>query len=136
MDTRPFVVAPQQRPPVLNVMGAKITALAPESAMTDLQLTYQTGEEGIGPPPHQHDWDESFFITKGEVLFSCAGSTARCGVGTLVHVPGGTIHAFRFGPGGGELLEITGRGSKAIQMFTGISASAMPTSTPANSDGE
>ena len=121
MSTKPFVVAPDQRPPALSVMGAKITALAPETAITDLQITYQTGEEGIGPPPHRHDWDESFFVTKGEILLTCGGDTARCKVGTLVHVPAGTMHAFSFGPGGGELLEITGRGSHAIQMFTGIS---------------
>ena len=89
--------------------------------MTDLQITYQTGEEGIGPPPHRHDWDESFFVTKGEILFSCGGTTSSCKAGTLVHVPAGTMHAFSFGSGGGELLEITGRGSNAIRMFTGIS---------------
>lgn len=126
MSTQPFVVRPDQRPPALKVMGARITPLAPETAMTDLQLTYQAGEEGIGPPPHRHDWDESFFITKGEVRFTCGGQTSSCGIGTLVHVPAGTVHAFSFGPGGGELLEITGRGSNAIGMFTAISQNNPP----------
>lgn len=121
MSTKPFVVGPDQRPPALDVMGARITALAPETAMTDLQITYQTGEEGIGPPPHSHDWDETFFVIRGDVRFTCAGTTSNCNVGTLVHVPAGTTHAFSFGPGGGELLEITGRGSNAIGMFTAIS---------------
>lgn len=121
MSTKPFVVAPDQRPPTLNVMGARITPLAAESAISDMQLTYQTGDEGIGPPPHSHDWDESFFITRGEVCFTCDGSTSTCQAGTLVHVPAGTVHAFRFGPGGGEILEITGKGSNAIGMFTAIS---------------
>ena len=126
MSTKPFVVAPDQRPPALNVMGAKITVLAPETAISDLQLTYQAGEEGIGPPPHNHNWDESFFITKGEVLFTCGGSTSSCRAGTLVHVPAGTIHAFKFGPDGGEILEITGKGSNAIRMFTAISQGISP----------
>lgn len=121
MDIKPFIVTPDQRPPELTVMGAKITPLAPATAMSDMQLTYQTGEEGIGPPPHRHDWDESFFITKGEVVFSCDGATSICHAGTLVHVPGGTVHAFSFGPGGGEILEITGKNSHAIQMFTEMS---------------
>lgn len=121
MSTKPFVVGPDQRPSALSVMGAKITPLAPEAAMSDLQVTYQTGEEGVGPPPHSHNWDESFFITKGEVLFTCDGSTSKCNAGTFVHVPGGTVHAFSFGPGGGEILEITGKGSNAIRMFTDIS---------------
>lgn len=129
MSTKPFVVTPDQRPPALSVMGARITPLAPETAMSDMQITIQTGEEGIGPPPHSHNWDESFFITRGEVRFTCDGSTSSCMAGTLVHVPAGTVHAFHFGPGGGEILEITGRGSNAIQMFTGISQT-MPSRPP------
>lgn len=121
MSSKPFIVRPEQRPQALSVMGAKITPLAPTAAMRELQLTYQTGEAGIGPPPHSHDWDESFFIVKGEVLFTCDGNTSNCDAGTLVHVPAGTVHAFSFGAGGGEILEITGKGSNAIQMFTEIS---------------
>jgi|SRR5688572_14743592 quercetin dioxygenase-like cupin family protein len=129
MSTKPFVVGPDQRPPALHVMGARITPLAPETAMSDLQITYQTGEEGIGPPPHSHNWDESFFITKGQVLFTCDGNTSCCNAGTLVHVPARTVHAFSFGPGGGEILEITGKGSNAIGMFTEISQK-MPSRPP------
>ena len=40
--------------------------------------------------------------------------------GTFVHVPGGTVHAFSYGPGGGEMLEITGKGSTAVQMFRAV----------------
>lgn len=129
MSAKPFIVRPDQRPRALNVIGAKITVLAPETAISDLQITYQTGEEGIGPPPHSHDWDESFFIIKGEVLFTCDGNTAGCKAGTLVHVPGGTVHAFSFAPGGGEILEITGKGSNAIGMFTAISRKIPPDSS-------
>ena len=121
MGAKSFVVRPEQRPPALDVMGAKITVLAPETAMSDLQITYQKCGEGIGPPPHHHDWDESFFVTKGEVVLTCDSVTTTCPVGTLVHVPAGTVHTFKFGPGGGEMLEMTGRGSGAIQMFTRIS---------------
>jgi quercetin dioxygenase-like cupin family protein len=114
-------------------MGAKITVLAPETAMSDLQITYHAGEEGIGPPPHSHNWDETFFITKGEVLFACNGNTSNCDTGTLVHVPAGTVHAFRFGPGGGEILEITGKGSNAIQTFTSISQKMAATASGSQS---
>jgi hypothetical protein len=30
----------------------------------------------------------------------------------------GTVHAFSFGPGGGEMFEITGKKSNAAAMFT------------------
>ena len=109
---------------MLHVRGARITPLAAETAMSDMQLTYQSGDEGVGPPAHSHNWDESFFITKGEVVFTCDGTTSMCGAGTLVHVPAGTVHAFHFGPGGGEILEITGKGSGAIRMFANMAQAA------------
>ena len=40
--------------------------------------------------------------------------------GTLVHVPRGTVHGFSYGSGGGQMLEITGQGATAAQMFTAI----------------
>ena len=43
-----------------------------------------------------------------------------CMPGSLVHVPRGTVHGFRYGRGGGQMLEITGQGSLAAQMFTAI----------------
>ena len=44
-----------------------------------------------------------------------------CLPGTLVHVPAGTVHGFRYGPGGGEMFELTGQGSMATRMFTALS---------------
>ena len=49
--------------------------------------------------------------------------------GTFVYVPGGIVHAFSYGPGGGEMLEVTGTGSKAIQMFTALDR-AIPPGSP------
>jgi quercetin dioxygenase-like cupin family protein len=53
------------------------------------------------PAPHNHDWDESFCVTRGQVHFTYAGETTMCEAGTLVHVPAGAIHGFSYGPGGG-----------------------------------
>jgi hypothetical protein len=49
-----------------------------------------------------------------------------CTAGTLVHVPVGTVHAFRYGPGGGEMLEITGKRSNAVQVFTTLDREIPP----------
>ena len=46
--------------------------------------------------------------------------------GTLVHLPAGTVHGFRYGAGGGEMLEITGQGSLASKMFTAIDEEIPP----------
>ena len=37
-----------------------------------------------------------------------------------MHVPRGTVHGFRYGSGGGQMLEITGAGALAAEMFTAI----------------
>ena len=49
-----------------------------------------------------------------------------CTAGTFVHVPAGTVHAFRFAPGGGEMIEITGGQSRAVDMFTALARELPP----------
>lgn len=120
MNAKPFVCAPGDRKPGLNVIGTTVTVLASGEDIEDQQITLQSGNEGMGPPPHSHDWDESFYVTKGLIEFTCAGHTSMCSAGTLVHVPAGTVHAFLYGPGGGEMLEITGKRSNAVTMFTAL----------------
>lgn len=126
METRPFVLTPDQRQPALNVLGMQISILASNAATRSFGLTLQQGDEGLGPPPHRHDWDESFYVLGGEVEFLCAGEVQQCGPGTLVYVPSGTVHGFRYGRGGGQMLEITGRNALAAQMFTAVSNEIPP----------
>ena len=126
MNPTKFVVNPNDRSAPLNVIGHKITVLVSESDSQTQQITLQSGDEGVGPPPHRHDWDESFYITRGELRFTCGGEATTCLPGALVHVPGGTIHSFSFGPGGGEMLEITGKGSKAVQLFSALDREIPP----------
>lgn len=120
MSAKPFVLKPRDRKHDLNAIGVRVTVLASGPDIQDQQITEQSGAEGAGPPPHHHDWDESFYVTKGQVKFSCGGETTICPAGTLVHIPAGKVHAFSFGPGGGELLEITGQRSQAAAMFTAV----------------
>jgi quercetin dioxygenase-like cupin family protein len=117
---RPFVLTPNDYQPPLNVLGIRVTVLATNVATQSYEVTLQQGDEGMGPPPHSHRWDESFYVLKGSVEFTCAAETAICGPGTLVHVPAHTVHAFRFGEHGGEMLEMSGQGGLATQMFTAV----------------
>lgn len=126
MSSKQFVVKPDDRRTALNVLGTKVTVLVSESDSKVQQITLQSGVEGMGPPPHSHDWDESFYVTQGQIQFTCAGQTTMCFAGTFVHVPAGTVHAFSYGPGGGEMLEITAAGSKAIQMFSALDRELPP----------
>ena len=96
MKPEPFVVTPETYTEPLNVIGVKITALATANQTQGYEITLQ---EGIGPPPHYHDWDESFFILEGSVNLTCGNQAVSCGPGSLIHVSGGTVHSFQFGRG-------------------------------------
>ena len=120
MTMRPFVLPPEQRERALNVLGTQVTVLASNTATQSYGITLQQGDEGTGPPPHRHDWDEAFFVLKGVIEFVCDGKVSTCTPGTLVHVPRGTVHGFTYGGGGGQMLEITGQGALAAQMFAAV----------------
>jgi len=120
MDHQPVVVTPENYARALNVVGTKVTVLVSRKVTQGFEITLQEGEEGSGPPPHSHKWDEAFFVLRGSVEFICAGDVVMAGVGTLVHVPGGTVHSFRYGNDGGQILEIAGHGASATDLFATI----------------
>jgi quercetin dioxygenase-like cupin family protein len=119
MSVQPFVVKPHDVAPI-SVLGVRITVLAANTATQGYEITLQEGEEGAGPPPHSHDWDESFYVLRGVVEITCEREVMTLGPGSLVHVPRGTVHGYRFGPGGGGMLEISGHGGRATQMFRNV----------------
>jgi hypothetical protein len=126
MKAQPFVVSPNEYPRALNVLGIKVTVLASNTATQAYEITRQQGEKGVGPPPHSHNWDESFYIVAGNVEFNCDGKTVVCFPGTLVHVPAGTVHSFCYLVDGCDVLEFTGQGSIATQMFTAVDREIPP----------
>ena len=117
MDRKPLIVRPGAQPQPLSVLGTSVTVLADNEQTGGLGVTYQQGAAGTGPGPHCHPWDEAFFVTDGSVEFTVGEETDLLEAGSLVVVPGETVHAFRYGPGGGQMLEVTGPGSNAARMF-------------------
>ncbi len=106
--TKPFlIVSPEERDRPLNIAGVSITVLASGAQTGGYEIFHQVGPEGTGPTPHLHPWDESFFVLNGEVVCGVGGAESHAKPGTLVHVPGNTIHWYRFGAGGGEVLSMT-----------------------------
>lgn len=65
-------------------------------------------------------------MLKGSVEINVEGKVQFCTPGTLVHLPAGTVHGYRFGAGGGEMFEMTGSGSTATQMFTDVDREVPP----------
>jgi len=125
MAAKPFVLAPADYPPALNIVGEHVTVLASGDATEGYEIFHQRGPEGSGPPPHSHPWDESFFVTRGQIDFGIGAQSTTASPGTLVHLPAGTVHWFRFGKGGGEMLSMTSR-LGASKMFTDIAREVAP----------
>ena len=125
MAPQPFVTQPSGYPRSLNVVGEHITILASGAATGGYEIFLQEGPEGSGPPPHSHPWDESFYVTSGEVMFGMAGEEKVARAGTLVHLPGGTVHWFRFGKEGGRMISMTSR-EAASAMFDHIDREISP----------
>jgi len=119
---KPFVVSPENRARALAVVGEKITVLASKDDTHGYELFFQDGTRGTGPPPHSHDWDESFFVLNGDIEFGFGGREMLATPGTLVHVPAGTEHWFRFASDRAQMLSVTGSGSGAAAFFTQVDA--------------
>ena len=127
MPAKPFVVTPRDYPPTLDIVGEHVTVLASGERTEGYEVFLQQGPEGSGPPPHSHPWDESFFVTKGRIDFGIGAEATTALPGTLVHLPAGTVHWFRFGAGGGEMVSMTSR-LGASRMFTDMAREIAPES--------
>lgn len=114
---KPLITQEEKRNLPLNVGGFLITVLASEDDTGSYEIFHLNGSEGKGPGPHFHPWDESFFVTKGELHCGVGDQETLALPGTLIHIPGGSVHWFRFGKGGGECISMTSQGN-ASKMFT------------------
>ncbi|HEY5009397.1 MAG TPA: cupin domain-containing protein [Caulobacteraceae bacterium] len=123
--SKPIVVDAASMPRALNVVGEQITVLASGAQTGSYEIFHQAGPEGSGPPPHSHPWDEAFYVIRGEIAFGYDGRELVARPGTLVHLPAGATHWFRFGAGGGEMISMTSR-EGASHMFTDFDREIAP----------
>jgi len=123
---QPLVVTPEARSVALNVVGEQVTVLVSGAQTGGYEIFHQAGPEGAGPPPHTHPWDESFYVVNGQIAFGVEGEETTALPGTLVHLPAGTTHWFRFGQGGGVMISMTSR-EAASHMFSDFDREISPT---------
>jgi mannose-6-phosphate isomerase-like protein (cupin superfamily) len=51
--------------------------------------------QGGGPPPHRHDFEESFIVLQGEIEATFRGVKSTVGAGETVHIPANAPHQFQ-----------------------------------------
>lgn len=95
-----LIVTRQARADAINVIGEDVTVLLDTARSPGLEVFVQRGDDGIGPPPHTHPWDETYYVLEGEVCVTLAdedGNTydTNARAGDFVFVPGGTPHGYR-----------------------------------------
>ena len=50
---------------------------------------------GGGPPPHRHDFEETFSMLEGELEFTFRGARQTVRAGETIHIPANAPHQFR-----------------------------------------
>ena len=48
-----------------------------------------------GPPPHRHDFEETFSVLEGEIEATFRGTTVVVRAGETIHIPANAPHQFR-----------------------------------------
>jgi quercetin dioxygenase-like cupin family protein len=108
MSTSAFITRASELPRPLNVVGEMITVLAGGDATGGYELFLQEGRAGQGPPPHSHDWSETFYVLAGEIEIAAGDRSAVCRAGDIAHAPAGVAHWFRFLTDG-KMVSVTSR---------------------------
>jgi quercetin dioxygenase-like cupin family protein len=90
-------VAPRKGSKSLWVFGelvmCKVTSHQTGGAYSLFEVVTRPGS---GPPPHvQHREDEAFYVLEGKYEFLVEGCAINAGVGSLIYVPKGNLHAYK-----------------------------------------
>jgi quercetin dioxygenase-like cupin family protein len=93
---------------------------------------------GGGPPPHRHDFEETFRVLEGEVEFSFRGQQAVARVGETINVPANAPHSFRNASGAPArlLCMCSPPGQEELFLAVGIPIESATAPPPWLSDAE
>jgi quercetin dioxygenase-like cupin family protein len=93
--TRNLTVANPETLPHIGLVGDTYTVLlsgkdtAGRYCLIDMHIP-----PGGGPPPHRHDFEESFSVLDGEIAATFRGVTTTVHAGETIHIPANAPHQF------------------------------------------
>lgn len=93
--SKQMVVVKRGEGEALRVMGADVRFLcAADKTDKAWSLMEVVLPKHSGPPPHDHPWDEAYYVVEGEVRFFLGGQERLVKAGDFIYAPGGTLHGF------------------------------------------
>jgi quercetin dioxygenase-like cupin family protein len=93
--SRPLVIAQADQLPHIGLVGDTYTTLltardtAGRFCLIDMHVP-----PGGGPPPHRHDFEETFILLEGELQATFRGQKSLVKAGDTVHIPANAPHQF------------------------------------------
>lgn len=80
----------------MTVLGAEVRFLCPAQATGKAwSLLEAVLPMDAGPPPHEHPWDEAYYVVEGEIRFTLGEKVQMVKAGDFIYAPAGTVHGFR-----------------------------------------
>ncbi|WP_338429826.1 cupin domain-containing protein [Synechococcus elongatus] len=80
----------------LSVLGCEVRFLCePGNTDRNFSLMEVVLPKDQGPPPHDHPWDEAYYVVEGQVRFLLGTEETIFTSGDFIYAPGGTLHAFQ-----------------------------------------
>lgn len=80
--------------PTFHVAGDTIRLMA-GSSTSRFELFEIAAAENSGPPAHNHDWEEFYYVAEGELDLTVNGLTTRLTAGAFASVTRGSVHTHR-----------------------------------------
>lgn len=91
-----IVVMRQEEGEALSVLGGQVKFLCggdkTDHAWSMMEVTLP---KHAGPPPHDHPWDEAYYVTRGRVRFMLQEGEQLMQAGEFLYAPAGALHGFQ-----------------------------------------
>ena len=92
MSKQAFVVESDEGE-TIRALGSEITFICNEPGA--FSLTRVVAPQGVGAPPHEHDFGEAYYVLTGALALTVDGHEVVLEAGGFIHIPGGAVHGFK-----------------------------------------
>jgi quercetin dioxygenase-like cupin family protein len=95
---RTLTLAESDRLPHIGLVGDTYTITVPGEATAGRYCVIDMYiPRGGGPPPHRHDFEETFILLEGEMQATFRGTKSTVRAGETLHIPANAPHQFHNG---------------------------------------